>query len=209
MATTRADVINAQAVGPPRESKGWFKNARRSRHARGVRAACQTRPMARRERGKGTGATPAVLRLTGAGIPFAEHHYEHDEAALSYGLEAADALGVEPSRVFKTLVVSVGSGLGVTVLPVDRQLDLKAAGAGFGVKKVTLAEQAAAERATGYVVGGISPFGQRSSHPTLLDESALEHETIFVSGGRRGFDIEVPPSALITLLQAHTAPITR
>lgn len=170
--------------------------------------------MARRKGERtGAGATPAVARLTEAGVAFTEHHYEHDPAVQSYGLEAAEALGVPPERVFKTLVVDLaaggGRGLGVAILPVDRQLDLKAAGAGLGVKKVALADHAAAERSTGYVVGGISPLGQRTLLPAVLDASALDHATILVSGGRRGLDVELAPADLVRLLAAGTAPITR
>lgn len=172
--------------------------------------------MARRSGGKGAthgGATPAVTLLTRLDIPFTEHHYDHDPAAESFGREAADELGVDPGRVFKTLVVDLtaggGRGLGVAVLPVDHQLDLKAAGAGFGVKKVALADHAAAERSSGYVVGGISPLGQRTVLPTVLDDSALAHETIYVSGGRRGFDVELAPTDLVRALSATTAPLTR
>ncbi|WP_040161531.1 aminoacyl-tRNA deacylase [Mobilicoccus massiliensis] len=170
--------------------------------------------MARRGEATTTGgATPAVVALTRAGVSFTPHHYDHDPAAESFGLEAAEELGVEPGRVFKTLVVDLaaggGRGLGVTILPVDRQLDLKAAGAGFGVKRVALADPLVAERATGYVVGGISPLGRRTAAPSVLDDSALGHPSIFVSGGRRGFDLELAPTDLVTLLDARLAPISR
>lgn len=150
-----------------------------------------------------------MTQLRAAGIDFVEHSYEHDPRADSYGLEAADALGVPAARVYKTLVIALDRGLGVAVLPVDRRLDLKAAAAALGSKRAALAEQAAAERSTGYVVGGISPFGQRSPLPTAVDESALAHPTMFVSGGRRGFDVEVAPDDLVRLLDARPAPIAR
>lgn len=165
--------------------------------------------MARRRSEQRGGATPAVVRLSEAGVSFTEHHYVHDASATSFGLEAAAELGVESARVFKTLVVSAEKGLGVAILPVDRQLDLKAAGAALGVKKVALADPEAAQRATGYVVGGISPLGQRTPSPTVLDGSALAHPTIFVSGGRRGFDVELSPTDLVTLLDARVHPIAR
>lgn len=127
----------------------------------------------------------------------------------AYGLEAAEALGVDPGRVFKTLVVDGGGRLAVAIIPVAAQLDLKAAGAALGVKKVELADPAAAERSSGMVRGGISPIGQRKALPTVLDESALGHETVFVSGGRRGFDVELAPADLVSLTRATTAAVAR
>lgn len=157
---------------------------------------------------KGAGGTPATVALTKAGITFSLHSYEHDTAAASYGLEAAETLGVDPARVFKTLVVDQGGGrLAVGIIPVERHLDLKAMGAVLGVKKVEMAEVAQAERSSGYVAGGISPIGQRKALPTVLDESALDHPTIYVSGGRRGFDIALAPADLLTITGATTAPI--
>ena len=125
--------------------------------------------------------TPAVVAAQRAGIRFELHEYEHDPAAGSYGLEAAEKLGVPAERVFKTLVALVDGTLTVAVVPVGAQLDLRSLG-----KRAALADVAAAERATGYVIGGISPLGQRKRLPLLLDASALEHETIHVSAGRRG-----------------------
>jgi Cys-tRNA(Pro)/Cys-tRNA(Cys) deacylase len=132
--------------------------------------------------------TPAVVAAERAGIAFTLHEYEHDPKAASYGLEAAEKTGVDPGRVFKTLVVSQGGALAVAIVPVAAQLDLRALG-----KRAALAERAAAERATGYVLGGISPLGQRKRLPTLLDESALAFDTIFVSAGRRGLELELAP----------------
>ncbi len=137
------------------------------------------------------------------------HPYDHDPAAPSYGLEAAQALGVPPDRVFKTLLVDTGAGLAVGIVPVDRQLDLKAVAAALGAKKVSMADPAAAERSTGYVVGGISPIGQKRPLPTIVDTSALEHETVFVSGGRRGLDLELAPADLVRITSARTATIAR
>lgn len=159
--------------------------------------------------------TPATARLSAASIPFTAHHYTHDPRASSYGLEAAQALGVDPALVFKTLLVQTDAGhasqasLGVVVVPVDRQVDLKAAAAALGAKRATLADPADAERSTGYVLGGISPFGQRRRLPTVLDESALAHERIYVSGGRRGFDIAVSVTDLVAELDARVRPIAR
>ena len=137
-----------------------------------------------------------------AGIRFELHEYEHDPAAGSYGLEAATKLGVPAERIYKTLVVTIDGTLTVAVVPVEAQLDLRSLG-----KRAALANTAAAERATGYVVGGISPLGQRKRLPLLLDESALEHETIHVSAGRRGLEIELAPADLLALTGGRAAPL--
>jgi len=154
-------------------------------------------------------STPATVALDRAGIPYSRHPYEHDPAAASYGLEAAAALGVEPSRVFKTLLVDTGTTLAVGIVPVDGQLDLKAVAAALGVKGVTMADPAAAERSTGYVVGGISPVGQKRALPTVLDETAYGFGTVYVSGGRRGFDIGLAPEDLASVTRARRAQIGR
>jgi Cys-tRNA(Pro)/Cys-tRNA(Cys) deacylase len=158
---------------------------------------------------KGSTGTPATLTLTRAGVPFTTHAYDHDPAATSYGLEAAELLGLDPDQVFKTLFVEVDGRLVVGIVPVSRQLDLKAVAAAVGGKKATMADPAAAERATGYVVGGISPLGQKRAHPTVLDESALAYETVYVSGGRRGLDLGLSPQDLVRLTSATTAAIAR
>jgi Cys-tRNA(Pro)/Cys-tRNA(Cys) deacylase len=155
------------------------------------------------------GGTPATLALTSSGIAFELHHYEHDPRAASYGLEAAEALGVEPARVFKTLLANLDGALVVGIVPVAGQLDLKALARALGGSKATMAEVGAAERATGYVAGGISPVGQKKRHRTVLDESAGEQETIFVSGGRRGLDLEISPADLVAITEAITAQIGR
>ena len=146
--------------------------------------------------------TPAVVAAQRAGIPFTLHEYEHDPAASSYGLEAAEKTGVDPARVFKTLVVAKAGALFVAIVPVAAQLDLRALGKG-----AVLADRVAAERATGYVLGGISPLGQRKRLPTLVDESALGHETIFVSAGRRGLELELAPGDLVRLTDARVAAV--
>jgi Cys-tRNA(Pro)/Cys-tRNA(Cys) deacylase len=146
--------------------------------------------------------TPAIAAAERAGIEFAVHEYEHDPAAASYGLEAAEKVGVDPARVLKTLVVSLGGVLAVACVPVAAQLDLKALG-----KRAELADRKRAEAATGYVTGGISPLGQRRRLPTHVDASALEHETIYVSAGRRGLEIELSPSELVRLTGATVHPI--
>ena len=154
--------------------------------------------------GRGTTATIALER---AKIPFTVHEYKHDPRSGSYGLEASEAMGVPPERVFKTLVASMDGALAVGVVPVHRQLDLKALAAAIGGKKAVMAEVAAAERATGYVAGGISPVGQKKRLPVVVDSSALELVTIFVSGGRRGLDIELAPADLIRVVAATVAAI--
>lgn len=154
--------------------------------------------------GKGT---PATALLTRQRVPHQVHAYEHDPRAESYGLEAADALGQPPERVFKTLVADVDGALAVGVVPVTGQLDLKALAAACGGKKAKMADMGAAERATGYVAGGISPLGQKKRLPVVLDSSAEAFETIFCSAGRRGLEIELAPGELARLLDAHVADI--
>jgi Cys-tRNA(Pro)/Cys-tRNA(Cys) deacylase len=142
------------------------------------------------------GGTPATIALTKAGISFEVHRYDHDPAASSYGDEAAEALGIDPGRVYKTLFASVDGRLVVGVVPVSGQLDLKALAAAVCGKKAVMARPEDAEQATGYVVGGISPIGQKRAHPTVVDDSANGYETVFVSGGRRGMDLELAPADL-------------
>ncbi|MFC6156288.1 Cys-tRNA(Pro) deacylase [Kribbella jiaozuonensis] len=153
--------------------------------------------------------TPATVALTKAKVEFTTHSYEHDPAAKSYGLEAAEALGLDPEQVFKTLLVEVDGKLAVGVVPVGKQLDLKAIAAAAGGKKAVMADPDAAERTTGYVVGGISPIGQKRALPTVVDSTATDHPTVYVSGGRRGLDIGLSPADLITVTKAHTAAIAR
>jgi Cys-tRNA(Pro)/Cys-tRNA(Cys) deacylase len=151
-----------------------------------------------------TAATQALTRL---GLPFTPHPYEHDRFVEGYGLEAARELGVEPERVFKTLVVEADAHLVVAVVPVSAMLDLKALAAVVGAKRAVMAPPDLAERRTGYVVGGISPFGQRTRLPLVLDATATGFGTVFVSGGRRGFDIEVAPADLISATDGRVAAI--
>lgn len=158
---------------------------------------------------KSGSATPATTALTAAGIAFATHPYEHDPRAASYGMEAAQALGVRAERVFKTLMAQVDGHLAVGIVPVTGSMDLKALARALGASKAVMAPVDQAERATGYVAGGISPVGQKRAHPTVLDASALAFETIFVSGGRRGLDIELAPDALVAVTHAVTATIRR
>jgi Cys-tRNA(Pro)/Cys-tRNA(Cys) deacylase len=148
--------------------------------------------------------TPATRAARAAGVDFALHEYRHDPGADSYALEAASVLGVDPGRVFKTLVVDRHGTLSVCIVPAADQLDLRLLG-----KRAAMAPTDRAERVTGYVAGGISPLGQRRLLPTLVDESALSHSTIFVSAGRRGLEIELAPADLVTLTRAEVRPLRR
>jgi len=151
--------------------------------------------------------TPATLALTKAKVAHTVHEYDHDPAAQSYGEEAAEVLGTDPRRVFKTLLATVDGALHVAVVPVAGSLDLKALAAAVGGKRAAMADPVLAERTTGYVRGGISPLGQRKRLPTVLDATALDHPTVFVSAGRRGLEVELAPDALAELTAAHVAPI--
>jgi len=155
--------------------------------------------------------TPATNALARAGSAFTLHEYRHDPArgaANGYGAEAAAAIGADPDRVFKTLLADVeGVGIVVAVVPVSGSLDLKALAAAAGGKRAIMAAPALAERRTGYVVGGISPIGQRTAHPTFVDETAQLWDTVFVSGGRRGLDIELAPADLIAATSGRYADI--
>ncbi|MFJ5994401.1 Cys-tRNA(Pro) deacylase [Streptomyces sp. NPDC092370] len=155
------------------------------------------------------GGTPATVALAAAGTAYTVHAYDHDPAHPSYGEEAAEATGVSPDRVFKTLVADVDGTLTVAVVPVAGQLDLKALAAAVGGKRASMADPTLAERTTGYVRGGISPLGQRKKLPTVLDASASAHATICVSAGRRGLEVELAPEDLRKLTEAVLAPIGR
>ena len=156
-----------------------------------------------------SGGTPATVALIAGGTAFTVHAYDHDPAHPSYGEEAAQAMGVSPDRVFKTLVADVDGELTVAVVPVAGTLDLKALAAAVGGKRATMADPAAAERVTGYVRGGISPLGQRRKLRTVLDASADKHDTICVSAGRRGLEVELAPGDLAALTDAVLAPVGR
>ena len=151
--------------------------------------------------------TPATALLAKRKVPYTLHSYDHDPRHDSYGLEAAEALGIAAARVFKTLVAEVDGKLAVGVVPVTGQLDLKALAAALKGKKARMAEVAAAERATGYVAGGISPLGQKKRLPVVIDASAEAFDTVFCSAGRRGLEVELPPAALADLTGAVVAPI--
>lgn len=160
----------------------------------------------------GTRAIDAARR---AGIAFEVHEYPHDpraslrEGGRGYALEAVEALGLDPSRVFKTIVVTVDGRLGIAVVPADAEVDLKAVADALGGRRAAIAPPDEAERATGYVLGGISPLGTRRPLPTALDTTAADHPTIHVSAGRRGLEIELAPSDLLSLMGGVLAPVAR
>lgn len=159
---------------------------------------------------KDPSGTPALLALAAAGVPHTVHAYEHDPRAdVGYGLEAALALGLDPQQVFKTLLTRVDGALTVAVVPVTGHLDLKALAEAVGGKRAAMADRSDAERATGYVAGGISPLGQRTALPTVVDETAVLHDEVFVSGGRRGLDVGLAPDDLVRLTGAVVADIAR
>jgi Cys-tRNA(Pro)/Cys-tRNA(Cys) deacylase len=154
-------------------------------------------------------STPATVALKAAGIQFTEHAYDHDPSNRNFGEEAASVLGLDPERVFKTLMVDVDGHLAVAIVPVTGTLDLGALAAAVHGKRAAMADPSLAERKTGYLVGGISPIGQKTALPTVLDETAELFDTVFVSGGKRGFDIELAPSDLIAITGATVAAIAR
>ncbi|HEY0238143.1 MAG TPA: Cys-tRNA(Pro) deacylase [Friedmanniella sp.] len=159
---------------------------------------------------KHDGGTPATAALARAAVAFTLHPYAHVQGERHFGDEATTALGLDPTRVFKTLVVELagrGTSLAVAVVPVARQLDLKAFALALGAKKAAMADAAAAQRSSGYVLGGISPLGQRTPLPTVVDASALGFPTVFVSAGRRGLQVELPATDLVVLTGAQVAVI--
>jgi Cys-tRNA(Pro)/Cys-tRNA(Cys) deacylase len=158
---------------------------------------------------KPTEGTPAFVALHRADVPFSVHSYVHDPRAESFGMEAAQAMGVEPGRVFKTLMAVVDGELCVGIVPVMGSLDLKALADALGGKRSQMADTAQAQRATGYVIGGISPLGQKKAHRTVIDKSSSQWPTIFVSGGRRGLEAELHPADLVRLTDAVVARIAR
>ncbi|AWT27294.1 Cys-tRNA(Pro)/Cys-tRNA(Cys) deacylase YbaK [Corynebacterium provencense] len=160
------------------------------------------------------GATPAVTTLEKAGVEFTVRTFHHDPGVASYGHEAAAALDFPSQRICKTLLVELEGGsrgghMGVVVVPVTAMLDLKSVASAFAAKKATMADPGAAERSTGYVVGGISPLGQKKRLPTVVDASVTQEPSILVSGGRRGFDVELAPGDLVSLLDATVADVGR
>jgi Cys-tRNA(Pro)/Cys-tRNA(Cys) deacylase len=157
----------------------------------------------------GQGGTRATEQLARLGIRHAVHRYRHDPRHASYGEEASEALGVPPERVFKTLVADVDGQLAVGVVPVSGRLDLKALAAAVGGKKAAVADPVQAEKASGYVTGGIAPLGLRRPLPVVVDESALAYDTVFCSAGQRGLELELAPADLIRAAAACTAPIAR
>lgn len=157
-------------------------------------------------------ATPAMVALDAASIHYVAHSFDHDVVTASdvgYGKAAAAALGVEEGRVFKTLLARADSAFVVAIVPVNTTVSLKSLAAALGVKRCEMARPEDAQRVTGYVVGGISPFGQKKLLDTVIDESCAAYESIYVSGGRRGLDIEVSPHDLIAVLHARAASIAQ
>jgi len=157
-------------------------------------------------------ATPATASLQAAGVEFRVHEFDHVPGARNYGLVAAEALSIDPDQVFKTLLAQLGGqrdgeSIAVGIVPVSGQLSLKELAAAIHAKRAEMCDPVVAERVTGYVVGGISPFGQKKLLPTVIDEMCLLYDTIFVSGGKRGLDIEIAPADLVSLLSAVVAPI--
>lgn len=152
--------------------------------------------------------TPAINELEAAGVPFTVHEYERGESLRGFGMEAAEQLGLDPDQVFKTLLVTTEAGAhGVGIVPVSCMLSLKGIGRALGAKRAEMCEPSVAERVTGYVVGGISPFGQRRRLPTVLDETATLFDRIYVSGGKRGLDVGVATDDLVRVLDATVADI--
>jgi Cys-tRNA(Pro)/Cys-tRNA(Cys) deacylase len=154
-----------------------------------------------------SGGTPATTALDRAKVGYTTHPYKHDARAESYGEEAAEQLGIDPRQIFKTLIASVDSELVCAVVPVAGRLDLKALANTVGARKAELAEPAKAQRATGYVLGGISPLGHRSRLRVVIDSSAVELAKMYVSAGKRGLQLELAPEDLIATAQATVAPI--
>ncbi len=153
--------------------------------------------------------TPAINIAKKNKVRFTVHEYDHDPSAEAYGKEAAEKLGVDPDRVYKTLVAANGKDLFVAIVPVLRRLDLKLLAKAVGVKKLSMADVKVVEKTTGYVVGGVSPLGQKKLLPTVVDSSAESYETIYVSGGRRGLDIELSPRDLVSLLRGSFQSVSR
>jgi len=153
--------------------------------------------------------TPATVALTRAGISFTSHVYDHDPSATSYGIEAAQALGLAPAEVFKTLMATIDGAPVIAIVPVDTTLDLKALAAARNGRKAEMADAAMAQRVSGYVVGGISPIGQKKALPTIIDDSAQALDLIYVSGGQRGFDIGLAPVDLAAITGGQFAAIAR
>ncbi|KBZ68923.1 YbaK/EbsC family protein [Mycobacterium colombiense] len=158
-------------------------------------------------------ATPGIAALVKAGVPHEVLTFEHDRREHSFGAEAVEALtaaaGIEPGQIYKTLVIAVPGGLAVAIVPATARLALKAAAAALGVARASMADAAVAERATGYVLGAVSPFGQRKKLPTVVDSGALAWERVFCSAGRRGWEVAVAPQDLIRVTGAITAAISR
>lgn len=151
--------------------------------------------------------TPATAELAAAGVVFSVHSYEHDSRSTDYGMEAVRLLGIDPGRMYKTLVLVSERDFAVAMVPVAALLDIKALGVVLGLKKLTMADPMVAQRRSGYVLGGISPVGQRQVSPIVIDQSATRWEDIYVSGGRRGVSLQLPARELARVTGAQFAPI--
>jgi Cys-tRNA(Pro)/Cys-tRNA(Cys) deacylase len=179
-----------------------------------ISTPCSTRNPGRRggsreRRGQVDTQTPATDVLTAGGVPHHVRWYDHNPHATAHGADAAAALDLDAARIFKTLIVRAGAALVVAVLPVSAELDLKSLARVAGTKRAELADPATAQRSSGYVVRGISPLGQKRSLPTIVDDSAQDWDTIYVSGGRRGLEIEIAPADLVAVTNGRLAPIAR
>jgi Cys-tRNA(Pro)/Cys-tRNA(Cys) deacylase len=152
--------------------------------------------------------TPAITELERAGVAYSLHEYEHGDDRRDFGMEAVEALGLDPDRVFKTLVVTVDGAPAVAIVPVSCSLSLKSFGRALGAKRVAMCDPVVAERVTGYVRGGMSPFGQKQRLPTVIDEMATVYDTVYVSGGKRGIDVGVAPDDLVRVVGARVADIS-
>jgi Cys-tRNA(Pro)/Cys-tRNA(Cys) deacylase len=151
--------------------------------------------------------TPAIRELERHGIAYTSHEYDHGDDHRGFGLEAADKLGLDPDQVFKTLLVTADDAQAVAIVPVSCTVALKSVGRALGAKRVEMCDPAVAERVTGYVRGGISPFGQKKRLPTFVDEMVEAFDVVYVSGGKRGLDIGIAPRDLIAVLDATVANI--
>ena len=190
--------MDPEASNPGREPS----EAREGRPPSGKRRAKGSK-----KRARDAVATPALVALHAAGVPYSVHRYDHDPRAESYGREAVEALGLDPGAVFKTLVAEVDGAPTLAVVPVDRQLDLRALAAAAGGKRAAMSDQSDAERVTGYVVGGISPVGTKRRLQVFVDASAMELSAMNVSAGQRGLEVEIAPEDLLAVTNGRVAPI--
>ena len=192
----------SEAESPPPTAKTKKKPARSKKSAKSGKGNSKKKKA-------GKGATPATQLLEEHGYAYALHVFEHDPANSNYGKEAVNRLKADPRRVFKTLIVDVGSELTAALIPVSASLDLRALAAALGVKRAEMAEPATAERATGYRLGAISPLGMKQQIPVVIDDSSADADMFLISGGRRGLELELRVQAVVDLVDARLAPIAR